>query len=103
MADLRERLAAAKVAASAIEGIAFKMNPPNIYTPQFVQLAQTIESALHEVLAHPEKLMGEPVAWRYECGSWTHLLSQPSDNYFSIDRGQSFIKGQPLYAPEVKP
>jgi len=60
MADLRERLAAAKVAASAIEGIAFKMNPPNIYTPQFVQLAQTIESALHEVLAHPEKLMGEP-------------------------------------------
>jgi len=89
MADLRERLEAAILCLSLLD-------------KEGVKLTSTI-ATLHEVLAHPEKLMGEPVAWRYECGSWTHLLSQPSDNYFSIDRGQSFIKGQPLYAPEVKP
>lgn len=96
MADLSERLEAAE---AALRG--FGQYVP-VGDPNRAVLASCV-ATLREVLAHPERLLGEPVAWRYECGSWTHLLSQPSDNYFSIDRGQSFIKGQPLYAPEVKP
>lgn len=91
MDDLREKLS---------EMVAWR----ELVRPPRSQREQAEIATLREALAHPERLMGEPVAWRYDCGSWTHLLSEPNDNYFSVDRGQSFVKGQPLFAPkEVKP
>lgn len=62
---------------------------------------QTAATTLREALAHPERLMGEPVAWRYRYSGleeWKYVereaLCNPHDCY----------ERTKLYAPkEVKP
>ena len=39
----------------------------------------------------------EPVAWMYKCWNTTHLVDKKLDYYFSIDDGETYVKGIPLY------
>lgn len=47
----------------------------------------------------------EPVAWMYKCWSTTHLVDKKLDHYFSVDDGETYVKGVPLYTapPQRKP
>ncbi len=36
------------------------------------------------------------VAWLYQCWDTAHLLREQNDHYFSIDNGETKVKGQPL-------
>jgi len=81
MADLRERLEAAILCLSLLD-------------KEGVKLTSTI-ATLREVLAHPEKLMGEPVGWRLKTGHGTRLVEVKPECEVDF--------WVPVYAPEVKP
>jgi hypothetical protein len=41
---------------------------------------------------------GEPVAWMYRCWDTVHLERNQIDHYYSVDQGETYVKGIPLYA-----
>lgn len=48
----------------------------------------------------------QPVAWAYQCGDTLHLMHHKLDHYFSMDDGETFVKGRPLVylaAPKEEP
>lgn len=49
---------------------------------------------LYARLAQPEP---EPVAWLYVVGEYRHVHGNQIDDYYSLDGGETRIKGIPLY------
>jgi len=45
-------------------------------------------------LAQPEP---KPVAWLYRGDGMVQVLIKRNDHFFSLDEGENFIKGEPLY------
>ena len=45
----------------------------------------------------------EPFAWAYKCGDQVHLHTKKLDHYYSMDFGETYVKGIPLYAAPQPP
>ncbi|CAE6899742.1 hypothetical protein [Paraburkholderia domus] len=56
------------------------------------------QNSVHGECAGAPAQSGEPVAWMYKCGSAVHLEKRQLDHYYSMDRGDTYVKGVPLYA-----
>jgi hypothetical protein len=59
-----------------------------------INLADEMTKTLRERLAQPEP---EPVAWLYRGDGMVQVLIKRNDHFFSLDEGENFIKGDPLY------
>jgi ribosomal protein L7/L12 len=67
-----------------------------------LKLAREAVEEIQRELQAPQAV-GEPVAWCYAVGAAVHLMLERRDHFFSIDGGETFIKGEPLYAAPVAP
>jgi hypothetical protein len=52
-------------------------------------------SALAAPMASTER--ATPVAWMYKCWETVHLERNQLDHYYSVDQGETYVKGVPLY------
>lgn len=59
-----------------------------------INLADEMTKTLRTRLAQPEP---EPVAWLYRGDGMVQVLIKRNDHFFSLDEGENFIKGEPLY------
>lgn len=55
---------------------------------------ETAETMSVKGLSQPEP---EPVAWLYRGDGMVQVLIKRNDHFFSLDEGENFIKGDPLY------
>lgn len=59
-----------------------------------INLADEMTKTLRARLAQPEP---KPVAWLYRGDGMVQVLIKRNDHFFSLDEGENFIKGEPLY------
>ena len=40
---------------------------------------------------------GEAVGWIYKCGECVYFHRKPLDHFYSLDNGETYVKGAPVY------
>jgi hypothetical protein len=98
---LRNKLIAPDVMINGLteQETAETMSVKGLAQPESEQLGE-IMPADEEQLKRIAKLVGsepEPVAWLYRGDGMVQVLIKRNDHFFSLDEGENFIKGDPLY------
>lgn len=69
----------------------------DVATTHFAKDRNEILAAIETLRARLAQPEPAPVAWLYRGDGMVQVLIKRNDHFFSLDEGENFIKGEPLY------